>query len=271
MSNIKPVPPYSSELRLGSRSAAAILSSIPIVSGFYGGAMGLIVGWQSIKKYNEANPIEYTTSPQGASIGERAKNFGSNSLKAVFRGLRNLTKIVFTTAAGALVGFHTPPPAGILTIGPAIVAADKLTSIGGEPKKDFMRHIKDIGRSIMPGTGVTDYIERTNVDFKKGTPLPVNGEIPGKKENPVREAPSQPQQSAELEVANSKQQTKPQEQSKSRPTAKQFDSVEEQKKMGNLVKALMAQSRKSSSLGIQEKSSSQQTPPSHKKDPSFGR
>ncbi len=118
------------------------------------------------------------------------KNANKNE-KWYKRWARGAGRIISMTLAGAAAG-ALPPPASFVAVGPAVVAADKLCSIGAHPKKTLGRHFGDLAGSLIPGAGLFQYNEKRNIELISGKAIqpqaakvaPTPSPAPGQ---PVRE------------------------------------------------------------------------------------
>ncbi|MEQ9116255.1 MAG: hypothetical protein RLN62_05620 [Rickettsiales bacterium] len=129
-------------------AALVVGMSIPGASVIAGGIAGCIQGYQSCKKYLEANPDHWLIAKvpiclfkAGASLAIGLAAGGAASIASTVVGA--VTFGVGSVAVGA---------ATVSLMGVAMTIADKVTSIGSKPPmKGFSRFMRDIGLSLIPG------------------------------------------------------------------------------------------------------------------------
>lgn len=148
--------------RLFGRAAASFVGAMlyyaaasnPISGPVVGGITGFLSALRANKKDREAN-------------GDRQPGF-LNFFK--YHG-RRFARVVAMTAAGAAAGMV--PVAGPFLIGPAVVAVDKISSIGRPPEnaKSWKRHVADFLGSAIPGVGPLQYLEQRNHSLTTGQSL----------------------------------------------------------------------------------------------------
>jgi len=134
----------------------SILMNFPVFGMIHGGVYGVLAA----RRHAEANPDQ----PFFKKWSTMLTKVGAGLVVGLATSFAVMTANVFVPFGGGLLA--------TMAGGAALCAADKLTSIGSNPKTTWKRFFADIACSMVPGVGPLMYAHYKNNDLSTGKALP---------------------------------------------------------------------------------------------------